>query len=234
MWESRTHSCTPNWGARIANAMHPWEIGIFALKIHGHKTFLDTSISWTSTWIFFVHKGFFWGISSSFTPSELQPDKPKMTPAVCSEIPPRISNTMFWYPWPKSSNFEGCVCVASRFPPSDFLKLWYGICLGKITTRRFHWFLVVLKTKHSKNMGFSSKRPFQMLIRRNFQHQNILKQESPPRSFLFQKLWVRQVGPKNITTKNQKPVEIWQLEPWTEMSVDAMMWWHLEVISEKD
>lgn len=103
------------------------------------------------------------------------------------------------------------VCVASRFPPSDFLKLWYGICLGKITTRRFHWFLVVLKTKHSKNMGFSSKRPFQMLIRRNFQHQNILKQESPPRSFLFQKLWVRQVGPKNITTKNQKPVEIWEL-----------------------
>lgn len=57
---------------------------------------------------------------------------------------------------------------------------------------------------------FLKETPFQMLIRRNF-HQNILKQESPPRSFLFQKLWVRQVGPKNITTKNQKPVEIWEL-----------------------
>lgn len=49
---------------------------------------------------FFCPQGLFWEFLHPLHPPNFNQINRKMTPAVCSEIPPGISSTIFWYPWP--------------------------------------------------------------------------------------------------------------------------------------
>ena len=197
----------PIWGARIANAPHK-ESEYVTLKIHGQK-FLGYFHLKKIHLDFFCRQRLFWEFLHPLHP----PNSNQINRKWHRQFVQRyhgISSTIFWYPWPKSSNFEGCVCSQSisskwlseaviRHLPGENYHPSFSLVFGCFENKTFQRHGGVLKRDPLSNVDtsqFSSKHP---------------QTRISSRSFLFQKLWVRQVGPKNITTKNQKPVEIWEL-----------------------